>query len=300
MIECVPHISEGTRPDVIERLVDAAGQGGTVVDVHQDVDHDRTVLSVVGDREEMIASIAALARAAIEAIDLRCQRGVHPRMGALDVVPFVPFPSGTMAECVAAARKTGRILGRDQGLPVYLYGEAATRENRRNLADVRRGGCEGVTARLALSDHWPDFGPSRIHPTAGAVAVGARDLLVAYNVTLASQDLASARAIAKAIRASSPNGLPGVKALGLWLESKRCVQVSMNLTQIGQTDVPTAFKRVVREAATLGIDVGASEVVGLAPAAAFGRATAADLLLPHSILNVTLEERLRQHGLADR
>jgi len=301
VIECVPNLSEGMHRNVINRVAAAAqSEGCVLLDLQMDLDHHRSVLTLVGQPEGLIASIVALTERAIEAIDLTGHRGVHPRMGAVDVVPFVPLAGGSMRECVAAARKTGRILAERFELPVYLYEHAAIRPERRNLAEIRRGGLRGVAGRMAQAEWLPDFGPPRVHPTAGVTAVGARDPLVAYNVILSSDDLSAARSIASAIRASSPGGLPGVKALGLRLASQGCVQVSMNLTDIGATDLPAAFGRVRREADLRGLRVRSSEVIGLAPQIAFGGATAEELMLERSLSDLTLEEQLVRHGLMDR
>lgn len=300
MIECVPNLSEGMHLDVINRVAAAAqSEGCMLLDLQMDLDHHRSVLTFAGQPEGLIASIVALTERAIEAIDLTCHRGVHPRMGAVDVVPFVPLAGGSMRECVAAARETGRILAERFELPVYLYEHAAIRPERRNLAEIRRGGLRGVAGRMTQAEWLPDFGPPRVHPTAGVTAVGARDPLVAYNVILSSDDLSAARSIASAIRASSPGGLPGVKALGLRLASQGCVQVSMNLTDIGATDLPAAFGRVRREADLRGLRVRSSEVIGLAPQIAFGGATAEELMLERSLSDLTLEEQLVRHGLMD-
>jgi glutamate formiminotransferase len=205
-------------------------------------------------------------------VDMREHRGIHPRIGALDVLPFVPLRDVSMDEAVALARRVGERLGREHGVPVYFYGAAATRPERRTVRDIRRGEYEGLAARLADPAWCPDCGPALFHPRGGAIAIGARDILVAFNVWLDTQDLAAARAIASAVRESS-GGLPSVQALGLPLERRGLVQVSMNLLNHRRTGIGRAYDAVAAEAARRGIPIKRAELVGLAPRAAFeGRA----------------------------
>lgn len=301
MIECVPNVSEGRRRAVIGRLVDVVRQAGAqVIDVHCDADHHRSVLTLVSDVRTIIEEgVVALVRQAAAWIDLREHSGIHPRMGAVDVVPFVPLRDASMDECVAIARRVGCRIGDELGIPVYLYGEAASASLRRNLALVRRGGFEGLSAKIERPEWRPDYGPTRVHPTAGAVAVGARELLVAYNVNLDTEELRVAREIAAAVRASN-GGLPGVKALGFPLTSRRLVQVSMNLTDVRSTSVSQAFERVKEEARRRGVRVLESEIVGLVPRAALGGATAKELMIGRDLADDILEERLSRDGLRDR
>jgi glutamate formiminotransferase len=292
VIECVPNVSEGRDRAALDRCVDAvAASGCRVLDLHVDPDHNRSVLTFVGEQDALLDGAFALAREATDRIDLRAQRGVHPRMGAVDVIPFVPMNDATMEDCVRLARRVGRAIGEKLAIPVFLYGEAASSDERRNLAEVRRGQFEGLEAKLDRPEWTPDFGPGRPHPTAGAVAVGARGFLVAFNVVLGSGDLTIARQIARAIREAN-GGLKGVKALGLPLASRGLVQVSMNLTDVGATSLLAAYERVEREAAARGVSVVDSEVVGLVPRAALGGATTECLRLGRELEDVVLENRL--------
>lgn len=270
LVECVPNVSEGRDRARLEAFAAAvrATPAVTLMDVHADPDHHRSVYSFAGPPDAAGAAALALAARVIGTLDLRHHQGVHPRIGALDVVPFVPLVGCTMEESVALARRVGRAVAARHDLPVYYYGHAATRPGRRRLPDARRGGYEALQARLAAGDDPPDEGPSRFDPRAGAVLVAARELLVAFNVWLASSDLEHARAIARMARESS-GGLPAVQALGLPLPSRGLVQVSMNLLDVRVTPIPAAFDLVQEEAARRGVGVLRSELVGLAPRAAF-------------------------------
>ncbi len=292
MIECVPNLSEGRDLAAIERIAEAVRRtGARVLDVHTDTDHHRSVLTIVGEPDVVVRGVHAMVDGAVDTIDMRQHRGAHPRMGVVDVVPFVPLSRSTLAECVTIARACARSIAERFGLPVYLYEAAATRTDRRNLADVRRGGLPAVARRVGSEVGRPDFGPTCVDPAVGAIAVGARRFLVAYNVNLATADVDVAKEIAGAVRASG-GGLPGVKALGIPLRSRGLAQVSMNLTDVDATTVSEAFSRVVREAERRGVGVLESEIVGLAPRAALGGATAEDLLLACDLAEVTLEARL--------
>jgi glutamate formiminotransferase len=292
LIECVPNVSEGRNPAVVGELADAVASGGCrVLDLHLDADHNRSVLTFVGTEDALFAGVLALAKAAVPRIDLRRQRGVHPRMGAVDVVPFVPLEGASMSECVRLARRVGQAIGEELGIPVLLYEAAATSEARRNLAALRRGQFEGLGSKLARPEWAPDFGPRRPHPSAGVTAVGARDFLVAFNVVLGTSNLAIARQIAKTIREAA-GGMKGVKALGLPLASRELVQVSMNLTDVAATNLPEAYDRVEQEAQALGVSVIESEIVGLVPCSAVGGATTATLRLDRDLESVVLENRL--------
>lgn len=273
VLECVPNVSEGRDPAVVARLADAVrGSGATLMDVHSDPDHHRSVFSFLGGPAAVEAAVLALAREALAAIDMRHHQGAHPRIGALDVVPIVPLRGWAMADAVALAHRVGARLADRHRIPVYFYGEAARVERRRRLPDARRGGYEALAERLTTPEGVPDEGPARFDPRAGAVLVGARDVLVAFNVWLDSSDLEAARQVARAVRESS-GGLPGVQALGLALPSRGLVQVSMNLLDYRRTPIPAAFDAVRREAARRGIGVRRGELVGVAPAAAFAGRT---------------------------
>ena len=292
MIECIPNVSEGRDRVAVDGIVAAAAASGCrVLDLHVDPDHHRSVVTLIGEEDELYEGILALTREATARIDLRVQRGVHPRMGAVDVIPFVPLGGAAMADCVRVARRVGRAIAEGLKIPVFLYEAAASSEARRNLATIRRGQFEGLRKKLDQPGWAPDFGPRRPHPTAGVAAVGARDLLVAFNVVLGTGDLSVARGIARAIREAN-DGMKGVKALGLELASRELVQVSMNLTDIEATDLRTVYDRVEREAASRGVSVVESEIVGLAPRAAAGGATTANLHLDRDLEGVILENRL--------
>lgn len=268
IIECIPNISEGRRQDVLDRCAGAIrAAGARLLDVAPDATHNRTVLTFAGEPAAVEAAVHALFDAALATIDLRTHTGEHLRMGAVDVTPFVPIEGVTMADCIALARKVGAALAERHGLPVYLYEEAAASPARRNLEDIRRGEFEGLAAKMATPGWAPDFGPAAPHPSAGASVVGARMPLIAYNINLATDRLDVARKIANAVRMSS-GGLRFVKAMGIPLEERGIVQVSMNLTNYEKTPVFRVFELVKREAARYGVAVLESEIVGLVPQAA--------------------------------
>jgi glutamate formiminotransferase len=268
LFECVPNVSEGRRRVVIDACASAiGGAGARLLDVSSDSAHHRSVYTFVGSSEQLLAAVLALFNVAAARIDLRHHTGEHPRLGAVDVVPFVPLAGAEMAECVELARRAGAEVADRHGIPVFLYEEAATRPERRRLEDIRRGGFEGLASKTRQAIWTPDFGPSVPHPTAGASVIGARRVLIAYNVNLRSTDLAVAKTIAAAVRESS-GGLPFVKAMGVILADRGVVQVSMNLTNFERTSMLAAFERVASEAAARGIEVIESEIVGLVPAAA--------------------------------
>ncbi len=295
LVECVPNFSEGRRPDVVAAIGAAiAGvSGARVLDLSSDESHNRSVITFVATPEAAVDAAFAAVREAALRIDLNTHVGVHPRLGAADVVPFVPLGGTSMAQCVEAANALGRRVADELDIPVYLYEYAATRPERRNLADVRRGGFEGIRNALGRDPlRTPDFGPPRLHPTAGAVVIGARDLLVAYNVFLGpAANLPVAREIARAVRESS-GGLPAVKALALEVDGQ--AQLSMNLVDISRTPVHVAYERVREEAAARGVEVTWSEVVGLMPESAIWLAGASQLRLRQPVAAKLLEPRMRQ------
>lgn len=292
MIECVPNLSEGRDAGSIERIADVVRSFGCqVLDVHRDQDHHRSVLTIIGAPAVIVRGVVSMVEAAIPLIDMRRHRGQHPRMGAVDVVPFVPIRGNTLADCVAVAQEAGAAIGDRLKIPVFLYEAAASKPERRNLAAVRRGGLEALRERIGATGEKPDYGPAQLHPTAGAIAVGARKFLVAYNVNLATDDLTIARAIASSIREVN-GGLPGVKALGILLASRCLAQVSMNLTDIEATTIAEAFAYVSKEADRRGVRVAESEIVGLAPRAALRGATTEGLLLTRDPAEIVLEERI--------
>jgi glutamate formiminotransferase len=267
VIECVPNFSEGRRREVVDKIVHSIRSvpGVKVLDVEMDPDHNRSVVTFSGNKESIQESAFRGARAASELIDLTKHKGEHPRMGALDVLPFVPISGVAMEECVEIANRVGARIGKELKIPVFMYEAAAKKPERRNLETVRKGQFEGLRdAILTDNSRYPDYGPRQIHPTAGAVAVGARMPLIAFNVNLRSQDLKAAKEIASKIRASG-GGMPHVKALGFHLAEKGMVQVSMNLTDYTVTPISKVFLEVKKEADKRGIEVAESEIIGLIP-----------------------------------
>jgi glutamate formiminotransferase/formiminotetrahydrofolate cyclodeaminase len=299
LVECVPNFSEGRRPEVVREIRDAiaAVEGVVVLDVSSDESHNRSVITFVVPVEHAVEAAFAGIRTARERIDLTTHRGEHPRMGAADVVPFVPLEGTTMDECVALARQLGERVGRELEIPVYLYERAATRPSRENLADIRRGEFEGIREEITASpDREPDFGPRQVHPTAGAVAIGARPFLVAYNVYLGdASNLPVAKNVAKAVRGSS-GGLRYVKALALEVDGQS--QVSMNLVDIDRTPVYRTHEMVRMEAAAQGVATTWSEIVGLIPERALYEAGARHLQLAKFSPDQVLERRVRDAARA--
>jgi glutamate formiminotransferase len=307
LVECVPNVSEGRRPEVVDEVVEAfanAAPGVVVLDRSSDPDHNRTVITLTGPGPALVEAAVAGARACARLIDLNRHRGVHPRMGALDVLPFVPFGAVTRLrggddpdlDCTDLAVRAGRRIAEEAGVPVYLYGAAARHPGWSALPAVRGRGFEALRAALATGGadrHVPDFGGPGLHPTAGATAVGARELLIAYNVELAGANLDLARRIASAVR-ERDGGLPAVRAMGVPLEERGLVQVSMNLLDWRVTPPAEAFAAVAALAERHGARVEASEVVGLAPAGAFDGVDPADLRLHASLDDLLLESRLLQ------
>jgi glutamate formiminotransferase len=265
LVECVPNFSEGRRPEVLEAIRQAAELPGVaILGLSWDPDHHRAVMTLAGEGEAVLESVWRATVEAVARIDLNHHRGTHPRIGAVDVIPFIPLGDTPMSYCIGLARSLGERIGRDLGIPVLLYEEAASRASRRNLAAVRRGQFEGLGERLSVEGGAPDYGPSAPHPTAGAVAVGARPALIAYNVYLNTADPAVADRVAQAVRGSS-GGLRGVKALPMNTTSQGMVQVSMNLTDWQRTSIPAALEMARREAQRYGALVTGTEVVGFVP-----------------------------------
>ena len=294
IIESIPNVSEGRRPEVVARLAAAIGgtSGVRLLDTSSDPSHNRSVFTVVGDAPSLKAATLALYEVAIETIDLRTHRGEHPRLGAVDVVPFVPIEGATMDDCVALARDVAAAVAERFGLPVYLYEEAAANPARRNLEDIRRGEFEGLTTKIANPGWAPDFGPAQAHESAGASVIGARMPLIAYNINLDTDRLDVARKIAAAVRHSS-GGLRFVKAMGVLLEDRGLAQVSMNLTNYQKTPVFRVFEMVKREAERYGVRILESEIVGLVPSAALLGAAEYYLQLEGFSAGQVLENKLR-------
>jgi len=295
LVECVPNFSEGRRPEVVARIRDAiaAVKGVHMLDVSSDQSHNRTVITLVVPVENALDAAFAGIKAACDNIDLTKHRGEHPRMGAADVVPFIPLEGSTMEDCVGLARTLGERVGRELGIPVFLYERAATRADRENLADVRRGEFEGLRDEIGQNpNRVPDFGPPRIHPTAGAVAIGARPFLVAYNVYLGdAKNVPIAKEVAKAVRGSS-GGLRYVKGLALEVDGQ--AQVSMNLVDTERTPLFRAFDMVKMEAEARGVSPTWSEIVGLVPERALFDTAAHHLQLRDFSPEMVLERKVRE------
>ena len=293
IIECVPNFSEGRQQEVIAAIVDAVRGSGAVhvLDLSSDADHNRSVLTLAGEPAAIRSAVEALVAACIERIDLTTHQGHHPRMGAVDVIPLVPIRRATMEDCVALARELGGTLARRHDLPVYLYEEAATAPHRRDLAAVRKGGFEGFTEKIKDPLWKPDFGPGKVHPTAGCLAIAAREFLIAYNINLATSNLEVAHAIARAIRHSS-GGLRFVKAMGVMLEERGIAQVSINMTDFRRTPLHRVFEMVRSEAARHGTTICGSEIVGLVPQEALLQAAEFYLRIEDFDLRRIFEQRL--------
>jgi glutamate formiminotransferase / 5-formyltetrahydrofolate cyclo-ligase len=291
LVEAVPNFSEGRRPEVIAAIAGAfAAPGVSLLHQTSDWDHNRTVFTLAGAPDALIAALFTAVRIAAERINLYEQRGVHPRLGAADVVPLVPIAGITLEECALLARRLGQRIGDELELPVYLYDAAALRPERRNLADLRRGEFERLVAEIELPQRRPDYGPTRVGP-AGAVTVGARPFLIAYNIYLTTPDIGIAKAIARIIRASN-GGLPGVKALGLLVGGQ--AQVSINLVDIHQTPLPLVMEAVAALATQHGVAVDHSELIGLLPQEALVQVAAHYLKLPTLRPEHILEHAIHQ------
>jgi glutamate formiminotransferase / 5-formyltetrahydrofolate cyclo-ligase len=295
IIECVANISEGRNRTSIDEIAAAVRgvPGLRLLDVSSDASHNRSVLTFVGDAAALRAGVGALFEAAVARIDLRGHRGEHPRMGAVDVVPFIPIRGSSMDDCVALSREIGAEIADRFAIPVYLYEESASSEARRNLAEVRRGQFEGFAEKMKDPRWKPDFGPAQPHPSAGAVAMGARAFLIAYNINLGTKELAVAERIAKAIRHVS-GGFRYVKAMGVELADRGIVQVSINMTNFRKTPLHRVFECVRSEAARHGVPIVGSEIVGLTPAEALYAAAEHYLRLegfsPEQVLETKLLE----------
>jgi glutamate formiminotransferase len=302
IVECVPNFSEGRDRSKVERIagVIESVAGARVLDIHLDPDHNRSVITYAGAPPAVEEAAVLAVGEAASLIDLNQHRGEHPRIGATDVVPFVPLREASLSDCVAMAHRAGAEIWKRFRIPVYFYNAAALREDHRNLAAIRRGGFERLRETVSTDPaRAPDVGDARLHPTAGATAVGAREALIAFNVNLDSSDVAVARSIARAVRASS-GGLPAVMAMGVMMRSRAVrgrpgqAQISMNLTNWKQTDVKRAVEAVEREAARLGVGVESSEIVGLVPRGAIEAARPESLKLTGFSQDKILENRLAE------
>lgn len=295
IVECVPNFSEGRKTEVVERLAQVIASVPTacVLDTHIDPDHNRSVITFVAAPELVgVAAFRAVSLAA-ELIDMRQHRGAHPRLGATDVLPFVPISGVSLDDCARIARETGKRIADELSIPVFFYERAALRPDRVNLEDVRRGALELLREQIAVEPaRAPDVGPLLVHETAGAIAVGARPFLIAFNVNLKTTEVTVARAIARVVRARH-GGLPFVKALGFELSSRGLVQVSMNLVNYEATGLTQAYEAVCAEAKRLGVEVAGTEIVGLVPERALDRNAEYFQQLENLSADKILENRLR-------
>jgi len=293
LVECIPNFSEGRRREVIEQIEAEikAVPGILYLGTEADADHNRCVLTFVGEPERVGEAAFLACRKAAELIDLNKHRGEHPRIGATDVIPFVPISGVTMDECVELSRNVAKRIAYELGIPTYLYEKSATREDRRNLANIRKGEFEGLRESINTEERRPDFGEARVHPTAGATVVGARAPLIAFNVYLNTEDVECAKRIASRVREKN-GGLPGVKALGFYIEKRRMAQVSMNLTDIERTTPLKAYLKVVEEAARENVKVVGSEVVGMVPVSVISEAARSALSLMDFNDEQIMEKRL--------
>lgn len=283
MLECVPNFSEGRDQDLINQIVSSI-KACPVLDVHSDLDHNRTVVTFVGEDEKVIQAAYELASAALELVDIHNHYGVHPYIGSVDVVPFIPVNNTPMSAAITAANTLGEQLWKEHALPSYLYGHAAKIEERINLPYVRKGGLKALKNEFSSPHRRPDIG-DKLHPYAGAVAIGARDFLIAFNINLKTADIDIARSIAKNIRGQGT----GIRALGLYLESRNIVQVSINLTDHRNTSLKKVFDKVQKLAAELKVDVLESEIVGMIPKEAVIDNMKKDLMLPDFSKNKILK-----------
>ena len=295
IMECVPNFSEGRDKEKIEQIADAfrEKEGVKLLDYSSDVDHNRSVITVVGEPEPLKQALLDAIGRAVELIDLTRHKGQHPRIGAVDVVPFIPIRNVTMEETIELSKAVAQIAAEKYHLPVFLYEKSATAPHRENLASVRKGEFEGLAGKMQLPEWQPDFGPVEPHSTAGAVAMGARMPLVAYNVNLGTSDLEIANAIAGKVRHMG-GGLRFCKAMGISLHDRGITQVSMNLTDYTKTAIYRAHEMVRMEAKRYGVPVVGGEVIGLVPLAALVDAAAYYLGLENFSINQVLEVKLME------
>ena len=294
LVECVPNFSEGRKPEVVDRLVETIQSVDTacVLDTHLDPDHNRSVITFVASHDHVVEAAFRAVELASRLIDMRVHQGVHPRLGATDVLPFIPVRDVTMDDCVSIAHHAGRRIASELSIPVFFYERAARRPDRVNLEDVRRGALELLREQIATEpSRTPDEGPLMVHETAGAIAVGARPFLIAFNINLKTSDITVARQIARTIRARH-GGLPFVKALGFELSTRGLVQVSMNLINYEATGMTAAYDAVRDETERLGVEIAGTEIVGLVPAAALDRSAEYFQKLENFSQDKVLENRL--------
>ena len=294
LIECVPNFSEGRDMAKVDEIVRSMSgvAGAWILDRTSDADHNRSVVTLAGEPESVAEAVIRAAGKAAELIDMTTHKGVHPRIGATDVIPFVPLENVSMEECVALARRTGQELWDRYRIPVYFYEAAASRPERVNLENVRKGQFEGLLKDTVRDpDRSPDIGELRVHPTAGITAVGARKILIAYNIYLSTSDVSIAREIARVIRFSG-GGMRYVKAMGVEMQTRGLAQVSINLTDFEHTPLHHVFDAVKEEAGRRGCAIVGSEIIGLVPQAALALSAGHDLQLENFSADRVLENRL--------
>lgn len=293
IMETVPNFSEGRNQETIELIAECFNgrEDVKLLDYSADADHNRSVFTAVGEPGALCNAVIKAAGIALERIDLTQHRGQHPRMGCVDVIPFIPVRNCTLQDADAAAREVGKALGDRYGLPVFLYERSATLPNRENLSDIRKGEFEGMPKKMKDPEWKPDFGPDTVHPTGGVTAVGARMPLIAFNVNLGTDNLEIAKSIAKLVRHSS-GGFRGIKAMGVMLRERNLAQVSMNVTDYTQTSLYRVLETIRMEAARYGVSVVGSEIVGLSPLKALMDCAEYYLQIEHFSMDLILENRL--------
>ncbi len=300
-IECVPNFSEGRRPEVVQAIIEAiqSVEGVTILDREMDADHNRSVVTFVAPKKTVGEAALRGVEKAYQLIDLNHHQGAHPRIGATDVLPFIPIEGVTIEECVALSHQVGEAIWQRFKIPVYFYEASAKRPDRVNLENIRKGQFEGLRQEVQTNpDRHPDIGEASLHPTAGAIVVGSRKFLIAYNINLATQDISVAKAIAKKIRFSS-GGFPFVKAMGVDLKARNIAQVSMNLTDFEQTPIDVVFNAVAKEAEAAGTSIVGSEIVGLIPKKALEMVAEHYLKIENFNPEMILENRLASQ-ISDR
>lgn len=299
LIECVPNFSEGRDKKKIDAIVKAGRTGKVkILDIESDPDHNRMLTTIVGEPEAVFQSVWGIIKKATKLIDMEKHQGEHPRIGATDVVPFIPVANVTMEECALLAKRLGEKVGEELKIPVYLYEAAATRPERINLAEVRRGDYEGLKKEIEINpDRKPDFGPAKMHPTAGAMVVGARKFLIAYNVNLDTEDVQIAKELAKSVR-EKDGGFPAVKALGFEIKDKGYVQVSMNLCDFERANMDVVFRKIKEGAEKRRVKVLGSEIYGMVPKTALEGINLKELELIGFKKEQILEERLKSSDVA--
>jgi glutamate formiminotransferase / 5-formyltetrahydrofolate cyclo-ligase len=295
IVECVPNFSEGRDADKIEKIIGAFKgiDGVKLLDYHKDADHNRLVVTAVGEPEPLMHAVVAAVGIAVEIIDMRTQRGQHPRMGAIDVIPFIPLKHVAMEEAIALSKETARIIWEKYKLPVFLYEASAANRKRMNLAEIRKGQFEGMAEKIKTPEWKPDFGDTQIHPTAGVVAIGARKPLIAFNVNLDTNNIETAKAIARSVRHIS-GGLRNCKAIGIALKERGITQVSTNMTDFTKTPLYRVVELIRIEAKRYGVNVVGSEIVGLVPMEALAEVASYYMGLENFTVEQVLEARLAE------